>query len=325
MATVNRVTASTELDGNRAAYDRRVGAPDCHRPRVTLVIVNYNSADLTASLVRDTTDGADEVIVVDNASPSGEPRDLASIRPNLVFVQAGANLGYGGAANLGASRATGEVLIVANPDISIGGADLRALAAEAMQPGVGVVAPRFVNPDGSLQRSAHARDPGVLTTVHELCRPFASLMTRIAPEWHSTLLPADAHQRSRDVGHVLGALVAVRLSTFRSVGGFDESFFLYREETDLCRRVRLAGWRNRHLATVTATHIGGVSTADESIVFSRPVVLESHYRFIEKHWGRWARRVAWAVGLVSSVLWVVAGAERRAGLRALTWHLRAGR
>lgn len=302
-----------------------MGTPDRDRPRVTVVIVNYNSADLTASLVRDTVDGADEVVVVDNASPQGEPRDLTSIRPDVELVQAGANLGYGRAANLGASRATGDVLIVANPDVSIDAAGLRALAEEAFRPGVGVVAPRFVDPGGSLQRTAHAKDPGVLTTVHELCRPLAALMVRIAPEWHPTLLPAGAHQESRDVGHVLGALIAVRLSTFRSVGGFDERFFLYREETDLCRRLRLGGWRNRHLATVTATHVGGASTADRSITFSRPVVLESHYRFIEKHSGRWARRVAWSAGLLSSLVWVLAGGERRAGLRALRWHLGAGR
>lgn len=292
---------------------------------MTVVIVNYNSADLTASLVRETAGGADEVVVVDNASPQGEPQDLTSIRPDVELVQSGANIGYGAAANLGAARATGDVLIVANPDVSIDAAGLRALADEAIRPGVGVVAPRFVDPGGSLLRTAHRKDPGVLTTVHELCRPLAALMARIAPEWHSTLLPAGAHQDSRDVHHVLGALMAIRLSTFRSVGGFDERFFLYREETDLCRRLWLAGWRNRHLATVTATHIGGASTADRSITFSRPVVLESHYRFIEKHAGRGTRRVAWAAGLLSSLVWVLAGGERGAGLRALRWHLAARR
>lgn len=290
-----------------------------------MVIVNYNSAELTASLVRDTVGEADEVIVVDNCSPEGEPEGLASIRADVVVVQAGANLGYGAGANLGARRAGGDVLVIANPDITVEPGQLRTLAAEAMRPGIGVVAPRFVGADGVLIRSAHRRDPGLVTTVHELCRPVAAVMLRLWPQWHSTLLPAGAHDESQDVHHVLGALIALKASTFRSVGGFDERFFLYREETDLCRRVRLGGGQNRHLATVTVRHLGGASTDDDSIMMARPVALESHYLFIAKQWGSWARRVAWIAGLVSSALWVVTGGERAAGVRALRWHLGRGR
>lgn len=298
---------------------------DTGHTRVSLVIVNYNSAELTKALVRDTEGGADEVIIVDNESPEGAPEGLESIRNDIIVIGAGANLGYGSAANLGSARASGDVLVIANPDVSVRAEDLRTLATEAMRPGVGVVAPRFVGADGVLQRSAHSRDPGLLTTVHELCRPLAAVLRRVSPEWHSTLLSCAAHGTSQDVHHLLGALLAVRATTFRALGGFDENFFLYREETDLCRRARLAGWRNRHVAAVTVTHLGGGSTKDDSVMMSRPVALDSHYRFIAKHWGATARRVAWIAGVVSSLAWAIGGGERAAGRRALRWHLGPGR
>ena len=294
-------------------------------PRVSLVVVNYNTAELSAGLVAAVGDGADEVIVVDNASPDGPPKDLAAVRADAVLVESPVNLGYGAGANLGARRASGDVLVIANPDIVIDGPGLRRLAAAALEPGVALVAPRFVDPSGALVRSAHRADPGVLVTLQELCSPFGAVMARIDPEWHATLLRSADHDRASDVHHVLGALMAVRADAFAEVGGFDERFFLYREETDLCRRLRHAGWRIRHLPSVHAVHIGGASSDTPLPVAARPASLESHYRFIDLHWGAGRRRAAWAVGLASSLAWAVMGRDHAAGRHALAWHVRPAR
>ncbi|HEY2429244.1 MAG TPA: glycosyltransferase family 2 protein [Acidimicrobiales bacterium] len=294
-------------------------------PRVSLIIINYNTAELTSRLVDAVGDGADEVVVVDNASPQGPPRDLGSVRADTILLEPGVNLGYGSGANLGARHASGDVLVVANPDVSIDAGGLRRLAAAALEPGVGLVAPRFIDPDGGLVRSAHRADPGLLVTLHELCSPFGAVMARIDPEWHATLLRSSQHERAGDVHHVLGALMAVRATAFREVGGFDERFFLYREETDLCLRLRRAGWRIRHDPSVTAVHIGGASSDTTLPTAARDATLESHYRFIDHHWGTGRRRAAWLVGLASSAAWATFGRDRSAGRHALRWHVRPTR
>ena len=222
-------------------------------------------------------------------------------------------------------HATGDVIVVANPDVVIDAEGLRRLAAAALDPGVGLVAPRFVDPAGVMVRSAHRAFPGLLATLQELCFPFAAVMARIDPEWHATLLRTAEHDQPRDVHHVLGALMAIRASAFRAVGGFDERYFLYREETDLCARLREAGWRVRHQPCVSAVHIGGASSDSQWPVPARGTMLESHYRFIGLRWGAGRRRVAWALGLVASVSWAVFGRTHAAGFHALRWHLHPSR
>jgi GT2 family glycosyltransferase len=293
-------------------------------PRVSLIVVNYNTAAFTRALISGVTGGADEVIVVDNPSPGGAGIDATELPAGTVVLRPDHNLGYGAGANLGARRATGDVLVVANPDLSVTASGLRELALEAMVPGVALVAPKFVNPDGSLQRSAHRRDPGVLVTLQELCSPFGALMARLDPDWHATLLRSPEHDEPQQVHHVLGALMAIRASVFRDVGGFDEQFFLYREETDLCRRIRMAGWQVRHVPSVSAVHVGGGATGDTSPIASRPVALESHYRYLAKYDRPTVWWMTWLVGVLSSASWALLGRDFTAGRRALRWHLREG-
>src|SRR5581483_9594246 len=87
--------------------------------------------------------------------------------------------------------------------------------------------------------------------------PLAHLAHRIAPDWHPTLHPVADHARRLECVHVLGALLAIDTAQFRAVGGFDEAFFMYREETDLCVRVRERGGRVVHRGDLVATHVGG--------------------------------------------------------------------
>ena len=123
--------------------------------------------------------------------------------------------------------------------------------------------------------------------------------------------------------HVLGALMAVDGAAFRTIGGFDEDFFLYREETDLCRRLRDRGLRIRHEPSVVVTHYGDASSTDSLPVAIRPSAMASHYRYIDKHQGRVAGMAMRIVGLLGSGLWSLTGPKRRWGWATFRWHARS--
>jgi N-acetylglucosaminyl-diphospho-decaprenol L-rhamnosyltransferase len=298
-----------------------VRASSADGPSVSLVVVNYNTTELASHLLRISKGGADQIVVVDN-SPAPGIGELEIEHPAATVVRPGSNLGYGRAANLGATRCTNDVVVIANADVEITGDDLRRLATHVGR-GVGLAAPRFLTPDGWLIRSAHRREPGWLITLFEQCGPFAAILKRLAPQWHPTLESEGAHSSDHDVLHVLGALMAVDRRAFEEVGGFDERFFLYREETDLCRRLRSAGFAIRHVGSVTAIHVGDASSEPGSVqVSARPFAVASHYRYIRKHRGPVTAAAAWVSGLVGASLWLVAGHDRASARASVRSHLR---
>jgi GT2 family glycosyltransferase len=290
-------------------------------PSVSLVIVNYNSSNLVRALVERLHAHVDETIVVDNASD--EAVDDASLTAHgAQIVRLARNRGYGGGANAGAAVAHGDVIVFANPDIEVSGEHLAALAQTASKPGVGLVAPRYLSPDGTLFRSAHRREPTFVLGVYEACVPLAIRLARRWPDWHPTLLSTRDHDRTQDVLHVLGALTAVDRGAFAQVGGFDEAFFMYREETDLCRRFRKRGLRIVHQADCQAVHQLGGSTPQSWKVYGHPVAVRSHYLYIRKHWGPLAPVVARAMVIASLAAWLVAGSNRSLAWAHLRPHLR---
>lgn len=290
-------------------------------PRVSLVVVNYNTAELAVRLVAEVGDGADEIVVVDNASAQPDRDHLSRLPGQVKVIDAGMNLGYGAGANLGARECTGDVVVIANADIEIAPQALRELASQAGDDTVGLAAPRFLGPDGALIRSCHRRDPGLLTTLWDFSSLFGGLAVRLRPGWHPTLVTDAEHGHDRDAVHVLGALMAVRAEAFRAVDGFDESFFLYREETDLCARLRAGGWRIRHVAHVTAHHVGDASSTDDRPVPIRPVAVRSHYAYLRKHRGQALTALAWVLGLLGSLSWWLIGPRRHFARDSLRAHL----
>ncbi len=261
------------------------------------VVVNYNAgrhlAPCVGSLLADDSAGAVEVVVVDNASTDDSLSTLAGF--DVSIVHSGSNLGYAAAANLGIAATRGPVVAVINPDTLLAPGSAGAVFARlAIEPDLGAVGPRISNPDGSTYPSAR-RDPSTVDAIgHALLGAWIprNPFTRRYRE-----LDVDPH-RARDVDWLSGAAIWFRRSALDAVGGWDERYFMFLEEVDLCRRLRLGGWRIAYEPSAELVHEEGVSRAHHPY---RMIV--AHHRSAWRYARRWwsgPRRVllpAVAVGL----------------------------
>lgn len=233
------------------------------------------------SLLADTSAGSSpEVVVVDNGSTDGSPEALERSCPGVPVLRPGANLGYARAANLGIAATHAPVVAVCNPDLVVEAGTGAALVDRLdRDPRLGAVGPRIRNPDGSVYPSAR-RVPSLVDAVgHGLL----GLVWRSNPFTRRYReLDADP-DRSRDVDWVSGAAIWLRREALDAVGGWDERYFMYVEDVDLCWRLRQADWRVAYEPAGDVVHVQGVSTA------ARPfrMIVEHHrslWRFAARRW-----------------------------------------
>lgn len=267
---------------------------------VSAVVVNYRSAALTVACVASLrADGVGEVVVVDSASGDDCGPRLAAAEPGALFVPLAANRGYGAAANAGVARTAGWAVLVCNPDLVVEPGAVGALAADlASDEKLGAVGPRIDRPDGTRYPSARSFPSLVDAAGHG----FVGLLSA-RNRWSRRYLRADADAPGT-VDWVSGAFVAVRRSAWDAVGGFDESFFMFMEDVDLCWRLHRAGWGVAYQPASRVVHLEGASRA------SAP------YRMILAH-HRSLLRYGWRTGATGERLWmpvVAAGLVVRAGL-----------
>lgn len=218
-----------------------------------VVIVNFNTRrHLRACLASVFAERPSRVVVVDNASRDGSVEMLRAEYPGVELVANRKNLGFGAAANQGIASCGEPYVLLLNADTTLQAGALRSLAAYLDEhPVAAVVGPRLSNADGTLQRSA--RTYPQLVTLRPLLRHVPLVRELYLPTW--------SHSRPRRVPYVVGAALAIRRRAFDRVGGFDPDFFLFYEEVDLCRRLRLAGWEVHFAPVTTVAHAGGASTS----------------------------------------------------------------
>lgn len=198
----------------------------------------------------------DEILVIDNSSALDGLWEQPSAKPGYRWVRAPENLGYGAACNLGARLARGESLLFLNADLTLEpDACQRLDDAIDGRPEVAVAGPRIHDADGKIELSARSF-PNVTTGV--LGR--SSLATRwLAALGRTPAAVGDALATSGLVDWVSGACMLVRRSSFDRVGGFDEAYWMYWEDADLCRRLRRSGQRTMICVEARAHHATGSS------------------------------------------------------------------
>lgn len=183
---------------------------------------------------------------------------MGAAHPDLEFLDTGANLGYGGAANRGATAADAEFLLVCNPDTVFDAtAPTRLVQALMDDPQAGAAGPRVDTPSGDVYPSARTF-PSVADSIGH---GFLGLIWRNNP-WSRRYLMSDRPlDRDQRVDWISGSCMMLRRSAFDQIGGFDESFFMYAEDVDLCRRLRDAGWATLYVPGARVVHVQGVSSS----------------------------------------------------------------
>jgi N-acetylglucosaminyl-diphospho-decaprenol L-rhamnosyltransferase len=238
-----------------------------HSPTVTVVVVNWNVSALLRECLRSIDaqrrrPASDyEVIVVDNASSDDSVRMVRRDFPWVKVVENADNVGFGRANNQAYAMARGQHVLLLNPDtVVLDGALDRMISYLERHPDVGALGCRLLNSDGSYQRWTAGAFPTIGRTAKhafllDLLFP-ASLGAR------SLYLNRDV-QEDLDVDWVTGACMALRRE---AVGDhiFDDTFFMYGEDTELCDRLHRSGWRVVYSPTATVVHHHGKSMAQQS-------------------------------------------------------------
>jgi N-acetylglucosaminyl-diphospho-decaprenol L-rhamnosyltransferase len=263
--------------------------------RTGAAVVNYNTGLALAACVASLrAAGVAEIVVVDNGSVDGSLATLDADDTSVRVERTGRNLGYGTAVNRGAALLTTPYVLVVNPDIVIdpGAVDALGKALDA-EPDVAVVGPAIRDVAGEPYPSARSFPSFTVGAGHA----FVGLIwpdNRWTRRYRGS--PPDAPAGVREADWVSGACCLVRREAFESVGGFDEGYFMYVEDLDLCWRLRRAGWRVLYEPAAAAVHHQGLSTA------AHPYrMLAAHHR---STW-RFARKSL--VGVRSVLLVPVAG------------------
>jgi GT2 family glycosyltransferase len=248
------------------------------RFNLSIIIVTYNSRrhiDECLSSVLGTSPAVDrEVIVVDNASEDGTAAAVRGRWPTVRVIDAGSNLGFAKANNVGIRQSSGELVLLLNPDTRIrpGALDTMVSALTARSD-IGVVGPRIVDGAGRAELSFGSMIGPVSELRQKLLARLQGYVERVT-------------RTTRTVDWVSGACLLVGRADADAVGLLDERFFMYAEDVDFCAAVRATGKRVLFLASAEVVHLRGQSVA------SRPAATEAAYRrsqlaFYEKYRPGW--------------------------------------
>jgi len=260
-------------------------------PRLSIIIVTYNStADIDAcldSLVQHPPSTDHEIVVIDNASTDGTATLVRSRWHGVRVIDAGANLGFARANNVGIQQTFGSVILLLNPDTSVppGAVDTLVAALDA-RPDAAVAGPRLVDVRGRAELS-----------FGRMLSPLAELRQKLLVERSRRTGPIAAYVESitrkpQEVDWVSGACLLVRRADAEAVGLMDERFFMYAEDVDFCASIRARGRRVLFCPAAEVIHLRGRSRATASAATER-AYRRSQLAFYEKHHPGWVPWLRW--------------------------------
>lgn len=253
---------------------------------VVVLIVSYRSgADLPGlfdSLRSEARTAALRVVVIDNASDD-DSADVARAEGDVVVVESRGNLGYAAGLNLGMAQVgDADEILVLNPDLVVENGMLATLRQRQRQTGAGIVVPKVLDPDGGLFKSLR-REPSLLRVLGDTVLGH-HLPGR--PDWLSESIRSElVYTAAAPIDWATGAAMLVDRRAWDQVGSWDESFFLYSEETDFCHRVRAAGYSIWYEPHAVVRHRQGGSGASQELV---ALLMVNKLRYMAKHHRHWS-------------------------------------
>ena len=239
--------------------------PDRSRvPGISIVIVSYNVREYLDACLQSihhaskTFAGTVEIIVFDNDSRDGTLALLKPRYPDVLWLKSDRNLGFGTGCNRGAALASQELLLFLNPDTLVNENTFQVMWDFFQgEPKIGVAGCKIVNRDGSLQLACKRSFPSPQVAAFKFMG-LSGLFpkSRVFGKYNLTFLDEN---KTHEVDAVSGSFMCIKTDLFRSVDGFDEDFFMYGEDLDICFRVKLLGKRNFYHPLTTAIHFKGES------------------------------------------------------------------
>lgn len=242
--------------------DSRLTSGDTELPLVSVIVVAYNSAAVIADCLRPLVGRPrTEIIVWDNASTDDSAELVGRTFPSVKVVAGEGNLGFARAVNGAARIATGEALLLLNPDAVLNATDLDFMVAKMLaDPEVGILAPKIDQPQGRLRVLEVGRTPTLWRMLTHWTG--ASRLAEHFAGFEGAYLMASANPGARDVDWVSGACMLVRGTAWRDLGGMTERWFMYAEDIEFCLRATRSGWRARFEPGARAEHVMGGSSGD---------------------------------------------------------------
>jgi GT2 family glycosyltransferase len=261
---------------------------------LSIIIVNWNSKDYLvkaiASVEAETKGIEFEVVVIDGGSFDGCDEMLQQSYPHVVFIQSDKNIGFAKANNEAFKMSRGRNILFLNPDTEVEGLAIKTLYDRLNAlPNAGIVGPKLLNSDRSLQESCIRAFPTILNQVLE-----SDLLRNLFPKaalWGMEPLMAK-NEAPKEVEAVSGACFIMKRSVFEQIGMFSTDYFMYSEDIDLCHKVRKAGLNTYYVPrAVVVHHCGGSSSSQAGAnTFSSVMMLESRWRFFRKTRSVWYSR-----------------------------------
>ncbi|NOZ20643.1 MAG: glycosyltransferase family 2 protein [Planctomycetes bacterium] len=247
---------------------------------VSFIVISWNACDLTLECLHSIFDNVHgvsfEVVLVDNASSDGTAEIVHTVLPTVRVLVNHEHQGFAAANNRAIRQAGGRYLALMNND-----AKLTPKAIETIiefmesEPNVGAAGPQLLNEDGSKQNSI-AAFPSLATELLNKTLLHVVFPGRYPSKYFG-------HDRPIDVDSIIGACMVLRADAMGEIGGFDEDYYFFLEETDLCFRLKQHGWRVCHVPQAEVYHYKGASAERRPGAAARIEYCRSLYKFFEKN------------------------------------------
>jgi N-acetylglucosaminyl-diphospho-decaprenol L-rhamnosyltransferase len=276
------------------------------RPDLSVIVVTHDRTDLALATLRSARAAAGALelqwLVIDSGSTDGTPDAIEREFPDVRVVRC-ANIGFAAANNRALALARGRYVLLLNPDVEIASGTLRDLVATLdARPEVGIASVIQQGADAELQHSIRRYPSPRCAFGEALSLPWRG--------WREEEQTPARYREESSVDWLVGAFLIARREAVQEIGGLDERFFLYSEETDWCYRARAAGWDVRHLPQMVVTHHTGTSYEPQlaaQLSYAKLLFARKHYRRLRAG----AIRAALAARHLTRMLGFAAVAGRR--------------